>query len=353
VASSAHFFRLPEAQNAAFSALRAEHGDAIRSSNQQMINSARSIAAIRRARQRISMRARRNRVYVIAAAFASLCSIFCAPPATAGDPLRYRGGLRNSAGVHKLNPKQLEAVLTSLRDKTGLIEMRFDENGFLTLGDQTKFSGGSAIARALLDAAVTMGVAADLESHMYSSKVAFARLAEPIAYRNFSSGAKIDVFPLEIDFSDFSKLRGDRPALAAFDLGFVILHELGHAALGLRDAAGDPQGPGECEALINRIRRELNLPERQTYIAQTRMAASYTPTRGSTQFAELTFTRTVEKQGRAQIEKFNVQWEAFIVGPIIEAEGRESKIEDRGPRVEDRMKVARKKPGVTFSPPPE
>ena len=318
-----------------------------------MINSARSIAAIRHARQRISMRARPNRVYVIAATLAAFCSIFSAAAATAGDPFRFRGGLRNSAGFHKLSPKQLEAVLMSLRDKTGLIDMRFDENGFLTLGDQTKFSGGSAIARSLLDAAVTMGIAADLESHMYSSKVAFARLAEPVAYRNYSSGAKIDVFPLEIDFSDFSKLRGDRPALAAFDLGFVILHELGHAALGLRDAAGDPQGPGECEALINRIRRELNLPERQTYFAQTRREASFTPARGSTQFAELIFARTVEKQGRMQIEKFNLRWEALIVGTIIEAEDRESKIEDRGSRTEDRMKVARKKSGVTFLPPPE
>jgi len=309
----------------------------------EMINSARSIAAFRHARQQLLTRALPNRACVIAAAFAALYSIFSTPPATAGDTFRYRGGLRNSLGVHKLNAKQLDAVLRSLRDKTGLIEMRFDENGFLTLGDQTKFSGGSAIARALLDAAVTMSKAVDLESHMYSSKVAFARLAEPLAYRNFLSGAKIDVFPLEIDFSDFSKLRGDRPALAAFDLGFVILHELGHAALGLRDGAGDPQGPGECEAVINRIRRELNLPERQTYVAQAHTAASFTPTLGSTKLAELTFARAVEKDGRVQIEKFNLWWEAFIVGPITEAEDRGSKdgdrrsrIEDRGSRIEDR-----------------
>jgi hypothetical protein len=301
-----------------------------------MINSARSIAAIRHARQRISMRARPNRVYVIAAAFAALCSIFSAPPATAGDPFRYRGGLRNSPGVRKLDAKQLEAVLTSLRDKAGLIEMRFDENGFLTLGDRTKFSGGSASARALLDAAATMGHAVDLESHKYSSKVAFARLANPSAYQQYSSGAKIDVFPLEIDFSDFSKLRGARPALAAFDLGFVILHELGHAALGLRDDPGDSQGPGECEALINRIRRELNLPERQTYLAQTHTAPNFTPSRGSSKLAELTFARTVEKQGRMQIEKFNLWWEALIVGPIIETEDRGSRIEDRRPKIEDR-----------------
>src|SRR5215813_1381757 len=311
-----------------------------------MINSARSIAAFRHARQQLLTRALPNRACVIAAAFAALYSIYSTAPATAGDPLRYRGGLRNSPGERKLNAKQLDAVLTSLRDKTGLIEMRFDENGFLTLGDQTKFSGGSAIARALLDAAATMGHAVDLESHLYSSKVAFARLAKPSAYQHYSSGAKIDVFPLEIDFSDFSKLRGDRQALVAFDLGFVILHELGHAALGLRDTAGDTQGLGECEEMINRIRRELKLPERQTYLAQTHMSPYLSPTRGSTKLAELTFARTVEKQGRTQIEKFNLWWEALIVGPIIE-------FEDRGSRIEDRMKVARKKSGVTLAPPPE
>lgn len=246
----------------------------------------------------------------------------------AGDPFRYRGGLRNSPDERKLNAKQLDAVLTSLRDKTGLLEMRFDENGFLTLGDQTKFSGGSAIARGLLDAAAAMAHAVELESHMYSSKVAFARLAEPISYRHYTSGAKIDAFPLEIDFSDFSKLRGDHRALAAFDLGFVILHELGHAALGLRDAASDPQGLGECEALINRIRRELNLPERQTYIAQT--YTTPTPTRVSTRFAELVFARAIEKQGQTRIEKFNLRWEASIVGPIVEIENRSPRVEDRG-----------------------
>jgi hypothetical protein len=252
------------------------------------------------------------------AVFATLCALFPSLLATAGDPFRYHGGLRNSPGERKLNEKQLDAVLKSLRDKTGFLEMRFDENGFLTLGDQTKFSGGSSVARALIAAAVKMADAVDLESHAYSSLVAFARLAKPIAYLHFSSGIKIDVFPLEIDFSDLSKLRGDRQALAAFDLGFVILHELGHAALGLRDAAGDPQGLGECEELINRIRRELNLPERQTYIAQVYSSPSFTPTQGPNKLAELVFARTVEKQGRMQIEKFNLRWEASKVGPITD-----------------------------------
>lgn len=296
-----------------------------------MTNYARSIVVARHVQQRLSTRACPNRVCIIAAALATLCALFPSMPATASDPFRYRSGLRNSSGERRLNTKQLDAVLTSLRDKSGFLEMRFDEDAFLTLGDQTKFSGGSATARALLDAAVKMPHAVDLESHSYSSLVAFARLAKPIAYQHFSSGKKMDVFPLEIDFSDMSKLRGDKLALTAFDVGFVILHELGHAALGLRDASGDPQGLGECEELINRIRRELNLPERETYIAQVYSATTLAPSQGTTRLAELVFARAIEKQGRMQMEKFNLRWEAAKVGPITNtpfpsiAKGRNTK----------------------------
>jgi hypothetical protein len=212
----------------------------------------------------------------------------------------------------------LDAVLTGLRDKAGFLEMRFDENGFLILGDRTKFEGGSATARALLEAAIKMPHAVDLESHAHSPLVAFARLATPVVYLQYTTGKKIDVFPLQIDFTDLSKLRGDKLALTAFDLGFVILHELGHAALGLRDTAGDPQGLGECEALINRIRRELNLPERQTYIARILRTPSITPFQISAKQAELIFARGVEKQGRMQIERFSLRWEAARVGPIVD-----------------------------------
>jgi hypothetical protein len=305
-----------------------------------MINLVRSIAVIHCVSQRLST----NRVRAIAVLFATTCALFSHARADSGDPARYRGGLRNSPGERKLNAKQLDAVITSLRDKAGLLEMRFDENGFLTLGDQTKFSGGSATARALLYAVTSMANAIDLESHMYSPQVAFARLAMPVVYYHYTSRATINVFPLEIDFSDLSRLRGPRQALSAFDLGFMILHELGHAAFGLRDAADDPQGLGECETLINRMRRELNLPERQSYIAQTYTAPSFGPHHGSTKFAELIFARPVEKQGRMRIEKFNLNWEASAVGPI-------TSVEDRGSGVEDRMKVARQKYGSAFLPP--
>jgi hypothetical protein len=275
-------------------------------------------------------------IRAIAVLFATTCALFVHARADPGDSSRYRGGLRNSPGKRKLNAKQLNAVLASLRDKTGLLDMRFDESGFLTLGDQTKFSGGSAIARALLQTVTSMTNAVDLESHMRSSEIAFARLAMPVVYFHHPSGATIDVFPLEIDFGDLSKLRGAQQAISAFDLGFMILHELGHAAFGLRDAANNPQELGECETLINRIRRELDLPERQSYVAQTYLQMPGGSSRGSIKLAELIFARSVEKQGRMQTQEFNISWEASAVGPIASVEDLGSKTEDRGLKIAGR-----------------
>jgi hypothetical protein len=57
---------------------------------------------------------------------------------------------------------------------------------------------------------------------------------------------------------------GDDRALSAFDVGWAILHELDHIV----NDSGDPASPGEtggCEAHINQMRRECNLPERTDY----------------------------------------------------------------------------------------
>jgi hypothetical protein len=277
-----------------------------------MVYSVRGVAVFRSIEKRFPGFARVCAVFV-----AALC-VFAPTAEAAGDPFRYKGGLRNSPGERKLNSRQMDDLLKSLRVKSGFIEMRFDDNGFLTLGDRTKFAGGSETARSLLRAAVDMPHAVDMENHNYSSVVAFARLGVPVSYRNMSNGKSMDVYRLEIDFSDRNKLRGDSKALAAFDVGFIILHELGHAAFGLRDFIEEEGDLGECENHINRIRRELSLPERQTYIAQVSTQTPMSPHQVTTKLAELTFSMMVERKGRMVTELYNLKWEALKVGPIVD-----------------------------------
>lgn len=235
--------------------------------------------------------------------------------ARAADPLRYQGGLRNSSGPRQFNAQQLAQLLQSLRQKTGFLELNFDGDGFLALGDATKFLGGSATARALIEAAVKINHVVELECHNRSALVAFARLGQPIIYISMASKRQIEAYPVEIDFTDFNYLRGDKRVLAAFDLGFVVLHELAHAVLGLHDTIEEADSPGECEAHINRIRRELNLPERRHYIARTFLMAASTSYK-TTRHAELSFAQTVAEQGRVKLEKLHLNWEAERVGPI-------------------------------------
>ncbi len=254
-------------------------------------------------------------------AMLTVCILASISFATMADSLRYRSGVRNSQDKHRLSPQQLSKLLESLRHKSGFLDMHFDENEFLHLGDRSKIEGGSALARALLIAAVDRERAIDLECHNRSSKVAFARLASPIDFTNRSNGARITIYPIEIDFIDFDHLRGDKAAVEAFDLGYVVLHELGHAALGLTDALVNGREPGECEEYINGIRRELGTPERQSYVARTfiiRAFASQAPLRK----AELIFTRPVGKSGKSQNQILNLSWEAESVGFVTKTVDR-------------------------------
>jgi hypothetical protein len=231
------------------------------------------------------------------------------------DTLRYRGGLRNSSADRRLNSNQLEIVLKSLREKTGFLEMKFDEDGFLNIGDRTKFDGGSATARSLISAATECGKAIELESHNYSSEVAFARLALPVIFHNRSSGKSIDVYSVELDFNDFKKLRGDNQVLSAFDIGFVIMHELGHAVLNLNDNLVSINDVGECEGYINRIRGELNLPQRLNYIAQT-FKSPLALNRPSGYMAELIFSHSDVSRLKSNVKELYLRWEAHAVGPV-------------------------------------
>jgi len=231
------------------------------------------------------------------------------------DPLRYQGGVRNSPGKRSLDGKQLAAVVKSLREKTGLLELDFDADGFLRIGDPKQTAGGSQTARELLAAAVESEFAFDLECHSRSAGIAFGRLGPPVSYQSRATGLQIEVVPLDLDFVDFERLRGDKQVISSFDLGMVILHELGHGVLRLHDARSESEGLGECEAHMNRIRRELGLPERQNYFARlVERPSGVTGAIGRQ--AELLFTRETKSSDRTKRQSYVLFWDASQVGSL-------------------------------------
>src|SRR5262245_26157464 len=174
-------------------------------------------------------------------------------------------GVRNSSGPNRLNERQLQILRESLRHKSGFAELGFDQQGALTLGNRQNIVGGSATARALLAAAVDSTDLYELESHERSPEIAFARLRD-MEYRiSRETGKRVNICQAQIDFADFDSLKGPREAKASMDVGIVLLHELAHGVLKLLDPPSDTDEIGECDAHINKMRRELQLPERLYY----------------------------------------------------------------------------------------
>jgi hypothetical protein len=219
------------------------------------------------------------------------------------DLWRYRTGLRNSPGKQRLNTAR----------KTGFLEMSFDEAGFLTLGDRTHYAGGSASARTLLSATVDGPYAFMLEAHDRAPGVAFAHLVHGYTLTNFQTKTQIETELLRLDFADFAHLRGDPQVVAAFDLGFAVLHELVHGVWQLGDAVGDIAQVGACDEVVNRIRRELNLPERQGYSPRLRPVQQSYAERTRLQ-AELVFVRTTQEANRTRSARFYLCWDEEQVG---------------------------------------
>lgn len=128
------------------------------------------------------------------------------------------------------------------------------------------------------------------------------------------AGGRPPAYVIQIDFSDFSHVRGDAAALAAFNAGWGLLHEIEHAVNDSADAEG-PGKPGECEAAINRMRRECGLAERAEYF----YAPVPGPGRGDfkTLYVRLAFKdeRAAGNKGR----RYWLYWDAALTGGVADA----------------------------------
>ncbi len=224
----------------------------------------------------------------------------------------YPAGVRNSSGPRRLNERQLQTLQESLRQKTGFVKLEFDQQGALTLGNRQHIAGGSATARALLAAAVDSANLYELESHEGSPEIAFAQIVESLDRFIIETGQRTTSHQMQLDFADFNYLDGAREAKASFDIGIALLHELAHGVLKLQDPPGGTTQIGECDAYVNQMRRELQLPERLYYhpgISVTRISG----VKGIVQ-ARLVFVERATANAKPSAQ-YSLSWLASQVAP--------------------------------------
>lgn len=216
----------------------------------------------------------------------------------------FEPGIRNGRGRAQLNATQKNAVANALLSKTGFSSIHFDETGWLRFAPNP--GQGSETAQQLVFDAFRGQQVIELYSRERSSEVAFARMITSQIFESGRTGAQITIYHLEIDFSDFGYLNGDREARAAFDLGFILLHELTHIIRQIYDNNGSQTSPGDCADYINRIRQDLGMPFRNHYFPEIRKLAR---DGGTVYIARLSFSYSSKKS-------YSVFWDALKVGNI-------------------------------------
>jgi hypothetical protein len=205
-----------------------------------------------------------------------------------------------------INQSRREDLAKRLRKITGWPELRFDLNGVLRLGSKESL-GGSATARELIQQSSIGPKFVVLEDTSNSAEVAFSRVIDG-KWKNAATKSPV-AFVVQIDFSDFDHLVGDRRALQAFDAGWALLHELDHVVNNSIDTEilGEV---GACEDRINQMRRECDLPQRAEYFFTYLPFADVT---FSTRLVRLAFEAT---DGGNKKKRYWVLWNAQLVGGV-------------------------------------
>ena len=208
----------------------------------------------------------------------------------------------------ELSTSHREVLAAKLRDITGL-PVAVDSNGALRVTSAVA-NGGSQAARNLVSKALAGRNLIVLEDASDRQDVVFSRVVA--ARWKHHASEMPPTFVVLIDFADFDHLLGDREALKAFNVGWAFLHELDHVVNDSLDAT-EAEQTGECEAHINLMRRECNLPLRANYFFTY---LPYTQRDFRTRFVRLAFEHTDALTNKQR--RYWVMWDAGLVGGLPE-----------------------------------
>ena len=204
-----------------------------------------------------------------------------------------------------------ENVSTSNREElarrlgriTGWKDLTFDVDGALKISNVA--AGGSRTARDLLNKTFSGKRVILFEDASSRKDVVFCRVVSGKLDRTPAA----EVYVVLIDFADFRQVTGDKQARAAFDVGWAVLHEIDHVV----EDSEDPQQDvaGDCEGHINRMRRELGLPVRNSYFF------SFLPIKNDgtliSRFVRLGFE---QDSGVSKRKRYWLIWDAAVVGGL-------------------------------------
>ena len=198
-----------------------------------------------------------------------------------------------------------EELAQRLRTITGWSSLDFNNDGALKVGDAAA-RGGSKSARDLLNKSFSGKRVILFEDASSRKDVVFCR----VVLGKLDHAPAAEVYVVLIDFADFREVIGDKQARAAFDVGWAVLHEIDHVVEDSEDPKDDV--PGDCEAHINRMRRELGLPVRNSYFF------SFLPVKnGSNLISRFVRLGFVDDDGPTSKKKrYWLIWDAAVVGGL-------------------------------------
>lgn len=201
-----------------------------------------------------------------------------------------------------------EELARRLRAITGWTDLAFDNDGAMRIGHGGT-RAGSQSARGLINKAFTGQRVILFEDASSRKDVVFCRVSLGTMDQVTS-----EVYVVLIDFADFRQVTGDKQALAAFDVGWAVLHEIEHVVEDSQDPEEDVAG--DCEGHINRMRRELGLPVRNSYFF------SFLPVKNEgtviSRFVRLGFDQ--HDAASAKRKRYWLIWDAAVVGGLASDE---------------------------------
>ena len=218
-------------------------------------------------------------------------------------------GIDNLVIRQNVSKSNREELARRLRAITGWTDLAFDNDGAMRIGHSAPRSGSQS-ARELLNKAFAGTRVILFEDASSRKDVVFCRVVLGTMDQVTSS----EVFVVLIDFADFHQVTGDKQALAAFDVGWAVLHEIDHVI----EDSHDPQEDvaGDCEGHINRMRRELGLPVRNSYFF------SFLPLKNDgnlvSRFVRLGFDQ--DAVPAAKRKRYWLIWDAAVVGGLTSDE---------------------------------